>query len=101
VTAWTKPGPFRWEGEHFHYRYVNPWARPFQDPHPPIWIPGVMSRNTVAWSAKHRYPYIMLATELEPTRQSFLYYDECAKEHGRRGWSAASRYWGLRKPSFG
>jgi alkanesulfonate monooxygenase SsuD/methylene tetrahydromethanopterin reductase-like flavin-dependent oxidoreductase (luciferase family) len=41
-----------------------------------------MSRNTVAWSAKHRYPYIMLATELEPTRQSFLYYDECAKEHG-------------------
>ena len=82
VTAWTKPGPFRWEGEHFHYRYVNPWARPYQDPHPPIWIPGVMSRNTVAWSAKHRYPYIMLATELEPTRQSFLYYDQCAVEHG-------------------
>ena len=82
VKAWTKPGPFRWEGEHYHYRYVNPWARPYQQPHPPIWIPGVMSRNTVAWSAKHRYPYIMLATELEPTRQSFLYYDECAKEHG-------------------
>ena len=41
-----------------------------------------MSRNTVAWSAKHRYPYIMLATELEPTRQSFLYYDQCAKEQG-------------------
>jgi alkanesulfonate monooxygenase SsuD/methylene tetrahydromethanopterin reductase-like flavin-dependent oxidoreductase (luciferase family) len=41
-----------------------------------------MSRNTVAWSAKHRYPYIMLATELEPTRQSFLYYDQCAVEHG-------------------
>ncbi len=68
VKAWTKPGPFRWEGEHYHYRYVNPWARPYQDPHPPIWIPGVMSRNTVEWSAKHRYPYVMLATELEPTK---------------------------------
>ena len=29
VDAWMrKPGPFRWEGEHYHYRYVNPWARP-------------------------------------------------------------------------
>ena len=82
VRAWTKPGPFRWEGEHYHYRYVNPWARPYQEPHPPIWIPGVMSRNTVAWAAKHRYPYVMLATELQPTVESFQYYDEVAAQEG-------------------
>ena len=82
VEAWTKPGPFRWEGDHYQYRYVNPWARPYQDPHPPIWIPGVMSRNTVAWAAKHRYPYVMLATELQPTVESFQYYDEVAAEEG-------------------
>ncbi|MDE2892333.1 MAG: LLM class flavin-dependent oxidoreductase [Chloroflexota bacterium] len=82
VKAWTTPGPFRWEGEHFQYRYVNPWARPYSDPHPPIWIPGVMSRNTVKWAAERRYPYIMLATEMEPTKQSFEYYRECALEAG-------------------
>ena len=82
VEAWTKPGPFRWEGEHYHYRYVNPWSRPYQEPHPPIWIPGVMSRNTVAWAARHRYPYLMLATELQPTVESFAYYDEVAAEAG-------------------
>ena len=82
VEAWTKPGPFRWEGEHYHYRYVNPWSRPYQEPHPPIWIPGVMSRNTVAWAAKHRYPYLMLATELQPTLESFQYYDEVAAQEG-------------------
>ena len=82
VEAWTKPGPFRWEGEHYQYRYVNPWARPYQDPHPPIWIPGVMSRNTVKWAAEHRYPYVMLATELQPTVESFQYYDEVAAEQG-------------------
>ena len=82
VAAWTRPGPFRWEGEHYNYRYVNPWSRPYQQPHPPIWIPGVMSRNTVAWAAKHRYPYVMLATELEPTLQSYAYYNEQAKENG-------------------
>ena len=82
VKAWTTPGPFRWEGEHYNYRYVNPWSRPYQEPHPQIWIPGVMSKNTVAWAAKQRYPYIMLATELEPTLKSYQYYEEQAQENG-------------------
>jgi len=29
--------PFNWEGDFFHYRHVNIWPRPYQDPHPPIW----------------------------------------------------------------
>jgi alkanesulfonate monooxygenase SsuD/methylene tetrahydromethanopterin reductase-like flavin-dependent oxidoreductase (luciferase family) len=82
VKTWSDPGPFRWEGEHYHYRYVNPWARPYQQPHPPIWIPGVLSRNTVEWTARHRYPYVMLATELEPTKKSYEYYNEVARENG-------------------
>ena len=80
--AWTRPGPFRWEGEHYNYRYVNPFVRPYQQPHPQMWIPGVVSRNTVAWAAKQRYPYIMLATELEATQQSFAYYHEVAEREG-------------------
>ena len=28
VAAWTRPGPFRWDGKHFQYRVVNPWALP-------------------------------------------------------------------------
>jgi alkanesulfonate monooxygenase SsuD/methylene tetrahydromethanopterin reductase-like flavin-dependent oxidoreductase (luciferase family) len=82
VKTWSEPGPFRWEGQHYHYRYVNPWARPYQSPHPPIWIPGVLSRNTVKWTAEHRYPYVMLATDLEPTKKSFDYYREVAQENG-------------------
>ncbi|MGH8067676.1 MAG: LLM class flavin-dependent oxidoreductase, partial [Candidatus Entotheonellia bacterium] len=40
VAAWTRPGPFRWDGKHFQYRVVNPWALPLQKPHPPIMVPG-------------------------------------------------------------
>ena len=40
IQAWTKPGPWRYEGKHFHYRHVNPWALPYQKPHPQMWIPG-------------------------------------------------------------
>src|ERR1700735_2917679 len=34
----TTSGPFNWEGEYFHYRNVNIWPRPVQQPHPPVWI---------------------------------------------------------------
>ncbi len=90
--AWTRPGPFRWEGEHYNYRYVNPWSRPYQDPHPQMWIPGVLSRNTVKWTAEHRYPYVMLATELEPTKQSYQYYSEVAQENGYEAQSQHRSY---------
>ena len=82
IKAWTEPGPFRWEGKHFHYRYVNPWAKPYQKPHPPIWLPGVISRESLTWAATKRIPYIMLATALEPTREAFQIYHDTAAELG-------------------
>jgi len=33
----THDGTFNWEGEYFHYRQVNIWPRPWQEPHPPVW----------------------------------------------------------------
>ena len=39
VKAWTShDGPFNWEGEFFHHREVNILPRPYQQPHPPIWV---------------------------------------------------------------
>ena len=81
VRAWTEPGPWRYEGKHFHYRFVDPWALPLQKPHPPIWIPGLLSPETVIWCAQHRYPYVALATFLEPTVELWnIYRDAAAKE---------------------
>jgi alkanesulfonate monooxygenase SsuD/methylene tetrahydromethanopterin reductase-like flavin-dependent oxidoreductase (luciferase family) len=82
IKTWTTPGPFRWEGKHYHYRYVNPWAKPLQQPHPPIWIPSTVSVETVKWTAQHRYPLVLLATKLEPTKQAFDLYAETAAEEG-------------------
>ena len=82
VKTWTDPGPFRWEGRHYQMRYVNPWAKPYQKPHMPIWIPGVLSYNTLEWAARKRYPYIMTATDEEPTHQCFELYRQIARENG-------------------
>ena len=41
----THDGPFNWEGEHFHYRQVNIWPRPCQQPHPPVWSTTASKTN--------------------------------------------------------
>ncbi|MCH7714365.1 MAG: LLM class flavin-dependent oxidoreductase [Chloroflexi bacterium] len=82
IKTWTQPGPFRWEGKHYHYRYVNPWCRPLQQPHPQIWIPSTVSEETIKWTAEHRYPLVLLATKLEPTKDAFQMYHDTAAELG-------------------
>ena len=60
IRSWTETGPFYFDGEHYQVRYVNVWPRPIQTPHPPIWIPGFGSKETVEWCAHpdRKYPYL-------------------------------------------
>ena len=41
----THDGPFNWEGKYHHHRQVNIWPRPYQEPHPPIWITTLNPKN--------------------------------------------------------
>jgi alkanesulfonate monooxygenase SsuD/methylene tetrahydromethanopterin reductase-like flavin-dependent oxidoreductase (luciferase family) len=82
IAAWTRPGPFRWDGKHFQYRVVNPWALPLQKPHPPVMVPGTASPETVIWAAQHRYPYVVLGSSLEQTKELIAIYQGTAKEEG-------------------
>ncbi|MCH8195410.1 MAG: LLM class flavin-dependent oxidoreductase [Chloroflexi bacterium] len=82
IKTWSVPGPFRWEGNHYQFRVVNPWVLPLQKPHPRIWVPGVVSRETVVWAAEQRYPYIALNTTIEATKAIWEIYDEAAKRVG-------------------
>ena len=61
IRAWTEPGPFAFDGDHFNLRYVNLWPRPYQTPHPPVWIPSLGSSETVAWAAapERKYPFLV------------------------------------------
>jgi alkanesulfonate monooxygenase SsuD/methylene tetrahydromethanopterin reductase-like flavin-dependent oxidoreductase (luciferase family) len=97
VQAWTRPGPWRYEGKHFHYRHVNPWVLPYQKPHPPMWIPGVLSPETVRWCAEHRYPYIGLGTALSPTCDLWDIYADEAAGHG---YQAGPENFGYLIPTF-
>jgi alkanesulfonate monooxygenase SsuD/methylene tetrahydromethanopterin reductase-like flavin-dependent oxidoreductase (luciferase family) len=58
IRAWTEPGPFEHYGEHWKLKYVNPWPRPIQQPHPPVWIPGAGSKETIEMVAARRFGYM-------------------------------------------
>jgi len=82
MKTWTTPGPFRWEGKHYHFRVVNPFQTPYQKPHPPVWIPGLGSPETLVWCAEHHYPYIYLETDPQGTQDMMEIYTEVAQENG-------------------
>jgi alkanesulfonate monooxygenase SsuD/methylene tetrahydromethanopterin reductase-like flavin-dependent oxidoreductase (luciferase family) len=97
VQAWTRPGPWRYEGKHFHYRHVNPWALPYQKPHPPMMIPGVLSPETILWCAERNYPYLGLGTALGPTTDMWDMYADKAAEYG---YQAGPENFGYLLPTF-
>ncbi len=80
VRAWTEPGPFAFAGKHYQFRYVNPWPRPYQTPHPPIWIPSQGSGSTIRWAARMRYTYCQTLSPIAAVARFFqLYRDEAEK----------------------
>ncbi len=83
IKCWTTPGPFRWEGKHYHFRHVNPWCLPLQRPYPPIWVPGTTSPETALWAGRHGYTYVPFLVPLPIARELFDYYRQGASEVGR------------------
>lgn len=82
VRAWTEPGPFCFEGKHYRVRYVNPWPRPLQKPHPPIWLPSQGSTETIHWGARRRYPFVSVFNSYDQTRRWIEEYKAAAAACG-------------------
>lgn len=59
--AWMRKGPFPFNGRFTKLRYVNPWPKPIQKPHPPIWLAGGGSVETWKFATDHDYTYSYLS----------------------------------------
>jgi len=83
--AWTEPGPFEHEGRHYPLRYVNPWPLPQQRPHPPIWIPGALSIETMEEVAKRGFDYFLSSrAHGAATKRAAQRFAEVLKGHGEQ-----------------
>jgi alkanesulfonate monooxygenase SsuD/methylene tetrahydromethanopterin reductase-like flavin-dependent oxidoreductase (luciferase family) len=83
VQAWTSnEGPTSFEGRFFHHRNINIWPRPYQSPHPPIWV-STTSAGGAAQVGAHGY---IQATFLTGFKGTPAIYDSY-----RKGWREAGK----------
>jgi alkanesulfonate monooxygenase SsuD/methylene tetrahydromethanopterin reductase-like flavin-dependent oxidoreductase (luciferase family) len=82
IKAWTSDEVFQWLGPNYEYRYVNVWPRPLQQPHPPIYIPGAGSTETMRFVAERGYTYMSVYAPSRVVRRWFDGYREAAREQG-------------------
>ncbi len=79
----TTSGPFSWEGEFFHYRNVNIWPRPIQQPTPPVWMTGMsVETGTMAAERGHVVGTLLSGGLAKPM------YDAYRKRARELGWEA-------------
>ncbi len=79
----TQDGPFNWESENYHYRQVNIWPRPWQQPHPPVWITALSPNSGRAIAERGHVAAALLSGGI--ASNMFNAYRERAAE---RGWAA-------------
>jgi alkanesulfonate monooxygenase SsuD/methylene tetrahydromethanopterin reductase-like flavin-dependent oxidoreductase (luciferase family) len=82
IKAWTSDEMFQWISPNYEYRYVNIWPRPLQEPHPPIYIPGAGSTETMRFVAEHRYTYMSVYAPSRVVGRWFDGYRQAAAELG-------------------
>jgi alkanesulfonate monooxygenase SsuD/methylene tetrahydromethanopterin reductase-like flavin-dependent oxidoreductase (luciferase family) len=84
IRAWTEIGPFPFEGKHYRFEYVNCWPRPYQEPHPPVWIPSTGSYETIEWAAapERKYTYLQTFSPVTALAHYMTAYREAADRYG-------------------
>ncbi len=88
IKAWTAhDGPVSHEGRFFHHRMINIWPRPYQTPHPPVWV-STTSPSGAARVGARGFVQATFLTGFDGTRAVFNGY--------RKGWHDAGR--GARLP---
>ena len=58
MKAWKEP-VFSYEGKFWSYKDIAIWPRPYQQPHPPVWVPFTGSKETIEWAAKHNFSAVI------------------------------------------
>ena len=80
VRAWTEE-VLSYEGRFWSYKDVAIWPRPVQQPHPPIWLPVTVSKESIEWAAARNVP-IATNGPRGLCGDIFSYYADCLARSG-------------------
>ena len=86
VKAWTSHDePFNFESRFIHRRSVNLWPRPYQTPHPPVWVTGSSDVGSVRRAAAAGYVFATFLQPYQKVRELFDAYRSAYKDNGQPG----------------
>jgi alkanesulfonate monooxygenase SsuD/methylene tetrahydromethanopterin reductase-like flavin-dependent oxidoreductase (luciferase family) len=84
--AWTSHDePFNFEGKFTHRRAVNLWPRPYQTPHPPIWITGSSDVPGIQRAAARGFVFATFLQPYTKVQQLFSAYRGSYQLNGQPG----------------
>jgi alkanesulfonate monooxygenase SsuD/methylene tetrahydromethanopterin reductase-like flavin-dependent oxidoreductase (luciferase family) len=69
LQAWTEDGPTTHYGSFYTYRFLNPWPRPYQKPHPPCYVVGTGSPETIEIAAELGFGYASVFVTQQRARE--------------------------------
>jgi alkanesulfonate monooxygenase SsuD/methylene tetrahydromethanopterin reductase-like flavin-dependent oxidoreductase (luciferase family) len=78
--AFTEPGPFHWQGKHFHIPNANLWPKPLH--FPDVWIPGAGSRLTLEKCAEFGYTWQALFSPRKALMKQVEVFRDAAEQNG-------------------
>ena len=83
LKAWTEP-KFSYEGKYWSYKDIAIWPRPYQQPHPPVWVPFTGSKETIEWAGKHNFSAVIPDHHRGLTQDIVGYYAKQLAAHGNK-----------------
>jgi len=82
LKCWTEDGPQSYSGDFYTYRFLNPWPKPMQKPHPPAFIVGTGSPETIELAAELGFGYSVVFIPTTAQLKVFDHYRDRLAHHG-------------------
>jgi alkanesulfonate monooxygenase SsuD/methylene tetrahydromethanopterin reductase-like flavin-dependent oxidoreductase (luciferase family) len=82
LKCWTEDGPQSFAGDFYTYRYLNPWPKPIQQPHPPAYIVGAGSSETLELAAEYGFGYSVVFIPTTLQLKVFDHFRDRLAHHG-------------------
>jgi alkanesulfonate monooxygenase SsuD/methylene tetrahydromethanopterin reductase-like flavin-dependent oxidoreductase (luciferase family) len=83
LKAWTEES-FSFEGKFWSYKDIATWPRPYQQPHPPVWIPFTGSKETIEWAGAKNLSAVIPDFKPGLTEDMVGYFAKALAKHGHR-----------------
>jgi len=83
MKAWTED-VFSHQGKFWSFKNMAIWPRPYQQPHPKLWVPFSGSKETIQWAARHNINAVIPDNTPGFLEDIVGYFARCLAENGHR-----------------